>query len=356
MAQYDLILTQNVSAAGVEFSEKYVNLGKGDLLSGIATTKVPTVLAAGTNGYHLERDDNEVTGLKWVVNAGAHTQNTDTGTTSLSFALASTSIIGKMLLQTVTGAANKTITIQNQALTDDVIITLPNVTGTLATEAFATGVLAANNAMIFKGVATIATINALTTYNVGWTYRVSDAGTCWGQTVEIGDLMIVLVSRTGSSNVNGDWTSAQTNLDGSVIGPASVSADHIAQFSGTTGKLLKDGGVLGSMAAAATGDYVDKALYDAYTILHATSDNTPVALTVGEQTLIGRVTSGAIAALTPAQAMSILWVTAPADKIGTGITSVIGQIAHDANFVYFCTQSGASAASKWARAAIATNW
>ena len=39
------------------------------------------------------------------------------------------------------------------------------------------------------------------------------------------------------------------------------------------------------------------ALYDANTVLYATTDNTPAALTVGEQTVVGRVTSGAIAAL-----------------------------------------------------------
>jgi len=42
---------------------------------------------------------------------------------------------------------------------------------------------------------------------------------------------------------------------------------------------------------------VAKATYDANTILAATSDNTPVALTVGEQTVVGRVTSGNIAAI-----------------------------------------------------------
>lgn len=42
---------------------------------------------------------------------------------------------------------------------------------------------------------------------------------------------------------------------------------------------------------------VAKSLYDAYTILMATADNTPIPLTVGEQTVVGRATSGAIAAL-----------------------------------------------------------
>ena len=42
---------------------------------------------------------------------------------------------------------------------------------------------------------------------------------------------------------------------------------------------------------------VAKSTYDANTILYATTDNTPVALTVGEQTVVGRATGGAISAL-----------------------------------------------------------
>ena len=48
---------------------------------------------------------------------------------------------------------------------------------------------------------------------------------------------------------------------------------------------------------ASLSDYVTKALYDAHTILYATTDNTPAALTVGEQTLVGRATGGNISAL-----------------------------------------------------------
>ena len=42
---------------------------------------------------------------------------------------------------------------------------------------------------------------------------------------------------------------------------------------------------------------VDKATYDAHSVLYATTDNTPVALTVGEQTLVGRATGGNISAI-----------------------------------------------------------
>ena len=52
MAQYDLVLTQNTHATLTEFTERLVNIAKGGLLSA-ATGGVPTVLAAGTNGYQL---------------------------------------------------------------------------------------------------------------------------------------------------------------------------------------------------------------------------------------------------------------------------------------------------------------
>lgn len=54
---------------------------------------------------------------------------------------------------------------------------------------------------------------------------------------------------------------------------------------------------LGTMASETATNYVAKSLYDAQTIVHATSDNTPVALTVGEQTLVGRATGGNISAI-----------------------------------------------------------
>ena len=46
--------------------------------------------------------------------------------------------------------------------------------------------------------------------------------------------------------------------------------------------------------------------FDANTILKADSDNTPVALTVAEQRIVGRITSGVIAALTAAQVNTLL--------------------------------------------------
>lgn len=65
MAQYDLLLTQNVHATLTEYSEKYVNISKGGLLSA-NTGQEPVVLAAGTDGYILSRSAAANSGLAWI--------------------------------------------------------------------------------------------------------------------------------------------------------------------------------------------------------------------------------------------------------------------------------------------------
>ena len=78
--------------------------------------------------------------------------------------------------------------------------------------------IATADAMIFKGtLGTGGTVTVLpTTYKTGWTYRVITAGTYAGNVCEIGDLIIALVDRSGSGNINSDWTVAQTNIDGAI--------------------------------------------------------------------------------------------------------------------------------------------
>ena len=75
------------------------------------------------------------------------------------------------------------------------------------------------NAMVFKGtLGTGATVETLpTTYEVGWTYLVTVAGTYAGQTCGVGDLIIAVVAREGSENQDSDWTVAQSNIDESVL-------------------------------------------------------------------------------------------------------------------------------------------
>ena len=79
-------------------------------------------------------------------------------------------------------------------------------------------------------------------------------------------------------------------------------ADEIS-VTGLSGLLADDQHVLDAEVTAVA---VAKALYDAYTILMATADDTPIALTIAEQTLVGRITGGVIASLTGTQVMSII--------------------------------------------------
>lgn len=106
--------------------------------------------------------------------------------------------------------------------------------------------------------------------------------------------------------------------------------------------------------------------FNAYTILAADSDDTPapltvssnslvgragsgiVALSVTEDTLVGRISGGSLAALTPAQAMNVIWVSAPATSTSSGTT---GQVAYDGNFFYICDNT-----NTWIRTAMSTNW
>jgi hypothetical protein len=52
--------------------------------------------------------------------------------------------------------------------------------------------------------------------------------------------------------------------------------------------------------------YVAKAAYNAYTILYADSDDTPLPLTVGASTIVGRKSTGGIVALTKAEVLAII--------------------------------------------------
>ena len=89
-----------------------------------------------------------------------------------------------------------------------------------------------------------------------------------------------LISQTGSENASPAATSfIELETAGGVSEHTPLSAIR------TLFKTTYDA-VYATIASLS--DYVTKALYDAHTILYATTDNTPAALTVGEQTLVGR--------------------------------------------------------------------
>lgn len=320
MPYLDLLLLQNIlnHATNVEWSEKRVTMAKGAIISA-DVNGAPTILAAGTNGYMLIRDDASPTGLKWELIStvvGDHTQNTDTGTTSPTFAIdsGSTNVKLKALTSMMLGIVRADGTTYADLTIDDLLAVSVTLSGPIDNASKATtkqyvddaiaNAFGANDAMIYKGTVgtggtyEIAAFNALATYQAGWTYKVITAGTIKGQGCQIGDMVIATVDRAGTGNVDADWTVVQNNIDGAVIGPASSTDNSIALFSGTTGKLLQDSGKLIT-------DFMST------------------------------------------------WVAAPATKTSAGTA---GQIAYDGNYLYVCTLTGIEGAANWKRTAIATNW
>jgi hypothetical protein len=89
-----------------------------------------------------------------------------------------------------------------------------------------------------------------------------------------------------------------------------------------------------------TGGAIGVTTFDANTLLKADTDNTPVALTVGPSTFVGRDAAGSIAALTGTQAKTILGITT-ADVFGFDIqvrTNRLDQMASPTATVNMGTQ------------------
>jgi VCBS repeat-containing protein len=146
---------------------------------------------------------------------------------------------GNLLVGNGTDAITAAYSVQTTLSSSDTAIPRAD-----AVIAYVDGLLSANDAMVFKGtLGTGGTITALpTTYSAGHAYKVIAAGTYAGINTEVGDLIIAVVDRSGTSNQDSDWTVVQSNLDGAVIGPASALAANFASFNGTTGKLIADSG------------------------------------------------------------------------------------------------------------------
>lgn len=158
-----------------------------------------------------------------------------------------------------------------------------------ATKQYVDQSFAANDAMIFKGTigSSGATVTALpNSHSVGWTYRVLTAGTYAGIKCEVGDLIICIADGTTANNAH--WTVAQTNIDGTVIGPTSAIDGNIVLFDGTSGKLIKNSSYSPSSFAAASHTHT------VTTPTGATTRTTDVALnttTVNSITAIGTLPS-----------------------------------------------------------------
>lgn len=127
-----------------------------------------------------------------------------------------------------------------------------------AVKTYVDGIVAANDAMVFKGVTDCSGNPNYPAADRGHTYRVSVAGKIGGGSgvnVEVGDMFMCLTDGTSSGTqgaVGSSWTIIQTNIDGAVVGPASATDSHVAMFDGATGKLIKDSGL--TLSGTNTGD------------------------------------------------------------------------------------------------------
>lgn len=144
-----------------------------------------------------------------------------------------------------------------------------------AVKAYADQLIAAADVMVFKGVRDCSASPNYPAADAGWTYRVSVAGKIGGasgQVVEVGDLLLCLVDGTASGTqaaVGANWSIAQTNIDGAVIGPTSAVDGNVVLFNGTTGKIIKDSGL--TLAGNNTGDETGARIA---VLLHAASAKT----------------------------------------------------------------------------------
>lgn len=405
MAQYDIILAQNVHATGVEFTEQAVNLTENQLVIGNAN-KLPSSFANGTSKYYL-RTNAGATAPEWKLMAG---------TPETSFTLNEDGSTNKLKLQ-AGGTGNFTLTVQTPTLTAARTQTFQDKDGTIALTSDITDAIGANDAMIYKGVIDASTNPNYPAADAGWTYKISVAGKIGGASgvnVEVGDMIICTADGTASgthATVGTSWNIIQMNIDGYVLGPASSTNNNIAVFDGVSGKLIKDGGVAttafalsshvhgnitntgyigttanipiitgtgGILQAGSFGSAAntfcqgnDPRLSDARTPLSHTHGNITNAGAIGTTanlpiitTTSGVLTVGSFGNSVNtfcqgndsrlSDARSLAWYTpVPATKTSVGTT---GAIAKDNNYLYICLVGGAEGSAAWSRIPIAKNW
>ena len=137
---------------------------------------------------------------------------------------------------------------------------------------------------------------------------------------------INLVSTAGGITLSAGTVTVSGNIavsgtvDGRDIAADGTKLDNIEALADVTDATNVD-------AAGA----VMEADFNAQTVLAATADNTPAALTVGEQTLVGRKTSGNVAALAKADVLTIINVEDGADVTDATNVAAAGAVM-DADF------------------------
>jgi hypothetical protein len=237
MEQYDLLLTQNTAASGIEFTEQHVLLTQASILTGQnADGGDPTVLTAvaGDIGKVLKVIDagSNVPKLGWAVDEEGHSQNTDEGTTNERF------YIGGHASDEATekrGAYLKRIDETDIPVQLDIVNAdngflkakasrfyvgqkVPVDLDELTSKEYVDGIIAAADAMVYKGAIDASGNPNYPAANAGWTYKISHAGKIGGASgpvVEVGDMIICTTDDTATGThaaVGANWNIIQVNI------------------------------------------------------------------------------------------------------------------------------------------------
>ena len=242
-------------AAGV-----LTNNGAGVLSWGAGGGGGDVTAAAALTDVFLIQGDGGVKGVKTTLISTAnasdavtkkHTQHTDTGTTGNTFTIDSDSATGKIILDVALGAADKSLTITNTALTDNRVATFQNVTGTIAYSADITTHAGLTTGVHGVGAGTIAKTADITKAAVGLSNVTDDAQITKALLTEQGDVIYASAASTpaalahgtagqvlqsGGHAANPSWTAApvtsKTTLVGSGTGTiTSAAVTTIGSFS-----------------------------------------------------------------------------------------------------------------------------
>jgi hypothetical protein len=214
-----------------------------------------------------------------------------------------------------------------------------NVATQKAVKAYVDGLLAASDAVIYKGATDCSANPNYPAANAGHLYVVSVAGKIGGASgtvVEAGDMFICKTDGTAGGTqaaVGAQWNVIQTNINGAVVGPASAVDGRVVLFDGTTGKLIKDSGLTlsgsntGDQTISLTGDITGSGAGSfAATIANGSVTYAKMQNVSATSRFLGRITGGAGSPeeLTAANAKTILSYTiSDIGGLGTGVATAL---------------------------------
>ena len=109
------------------------------------------------------------------------------------------------------------------------------------------------------------------------------------------------------------------------VAEGTVGADHGFVLT-TNDPITVDTTSMAFSIFSSAGEGISESLFDANTILKADSDDTPVALTVGASTFVGRKATGDISAMSVAEALTLLSVESGADVTDSTNVNTAGAV------------------------------